>query len=450
MKKLLAYVLAMMMLFMVGTAFAAEIALENVLDGETYTAYKILNYSQSGTAISYYLDADDYTSFGSVLEAAGFAFTASSDGAQYYVNNSESFDAAAAAAYLSDHCADLGDALGKVSTIGADGSASFTNLDKGYYFVTSSAGTLCALHSDDEIAKAVEKNTVPEEDKKQSAEEGTGYTDDTLDFNIGDTVYYQVEIKDGKGTASAITLQDTMTAGLTYQNNAKVFAGDNEITPGGNTFTLTNASDGFTIVFAAAYVAGLNENEIITVKYSAVINSDAIIDSDANTNTVEMTYSEQSQTDVVKIETYDFTLEKVDESNAALSGAKFNLFKEETGGAALIFKKDDTGYYLSTAEGAEAAIDAGDGSGVNIRGLAPGTYWLEETVVPDGYNKLAERVKVTIVSGAEAPAKVKVENKAGTELPSTGGMGTTIFYVIGGLLIIGAAVVLVARRKAHD
>ena len=141
MKKLFALMLALMMVFMVGTAFAAEIELKNVLDGETYTAYKILNYSQNGTAISYYLDAADYESFGSVLEAAGFEFIASSDGAQYYVKNTETFDPAAAAAYLSENSAALGNALGKVTTTGEDGSANFSNLEEGYYFVTSSAGT---------------------------------------------------------------------------------------------------------------------------------------------------------------------------------------------------------------------------------------------------------------------------------------------------------------------
>ena len=94
------------------------------------------------------------------------------------------------------------------------------------------------------------------------------------------------------------------------------------------------------------------------------------------------------------------------------------------------------------------AVD--DENGVNVRGLAPGKYYLEEDEVPDGYNKLASRHEVTIAADATSPVEVIVINHAGTELPSTGGIGTTIFYVVGGILLVGAAIVLVARRKAND
>lgn len=446
MKKLIALMLALAMVMVVVVASAGTIELQNVIDGETYTAYKILNYSESsnGSSISYYLTSDEYSDIGAILEAAGFEFTASSDGTQYYVNNAEDFDAAGAAESLRG--AELGDALGKHTAVGADGAASFTDLEPGYYFVTSSAGTLCALHSDDEIAAAVEKNTVPEEDKKQSAD-GTDYTDDTLDFNIGDTVYYQVEITDGKGTNAAIVLTDEMSSGLTLdQNSITVKKGEAAIDS--QYYTLSSSASEFTLTLKANYVATLDENEVVTVQYRATINENAAIDSDTNTNTATLTYSEQTQTDIVKLETYDILLKKVDNNHAALAGAKFNLFTQETEGTALKFSKDGTGYYLDG--NGEVEIDADDGTGVNIRGLAPGTYWLEETVVPEGYNKLAARVSVEVKSGATSPAEVTVVNQAGTELPSTGGMGTTIFYVIGGLLIIGAAVVLVARRKAHD
>ena len=448
MKKLFALMIALVMVMVVSFAFAAEIDVENVIDGETYTAYKILNYTTDGTAYSYYLTADEYTSIGSVLETAGFAFTASSDGTQYILNNADTVDVAAVAAYLSAHAADLGNALGKATATGADGEASFTDLATGYYFVTSTAGSLCALHSETDIAKAVEKNTIPELDKKQSTIADSGYTDDTLDFNVGDTVYYQVEITDGKGTNAAITLTDVMTEGLTYQNDAKVYVGDAEVTAGENTFTLTNSGTGFEIVFAPAYVASLDEGDIITVKYSAVINDKAVVDAaDANTNTATLEYSAQTQTDKVDLETYDFVVKKTDGTDF-LEGAEFKLYDAATEGNEIKLKKDDTGYVKDASGDANIAVDSADG--VNVRGLAPGTYYLEEVVVPDGYNKLSAREAVTITSGQTAAVEITIENQAGAELPSTGGMGTTIFYVIGGLLIIGAGIVLVARRKAHE
>ena len=238
-----------------------------------------------------------------------------------------------------------------------------------------------------------------------------------------------------------------MTDGLTYQNDAKVYFGDTEVEAGENTFTLTNNETGFEIVFAPAYVAGLDNEAVVTVKYSAVINDKAAIDTDTNTNTATLKYSEQSQTDTVKLETYDFVVKKTDGTDF-LEGAEFKLYDAETGGNEITLKKDDTGYVKDASGDANIAVDSANG--VNVRGLAPGTYYLEEVVVPDGYNKLSAREAVTITSGQTAAVEITIENQAGAELPSTGGMGTTIFYVIGGLLIIGAGIVLVARRKAHD
>lgn len=451
MKKLVSIVLALALIMVVAVASAATIEVKNVIDGEHYTAYKILNYTANGDAVSYYLSASEHASIGSVLEAAGFAFTASADGTQYVLNNADTVDVASVASYLGAHTSDLGSALGTATADGASGEANFTGLSAGYYFVSSSAGSLCALHSETDIATAVEKNTIPEEDKKQSKTDGN-YADAQLDVNVGDTVYYQVEITDGKGTNGVITLTDVMDTGLTYQNDAKVYFNNVEVEAGETTFSKTDNDTGFVIAFTAAYVAGLNENDVVVVKYTAKVNESAVIRDEIN-NTATITYSEQSQTDITKVKTYDVELLKKDgegEDANALTGAKFNLYTSETGGTALTFKNDATGYYLSDAEGASVEIDAGDGTGVNIRGLEPGTYWFEETVAPDGYNKLAGRVSVTVVTNATAAAKITVVNNAGTQLPSTGGIGTTIFYVLGGILVIGAAVILIARRKAHD
>ena len=152
MKKIVALLLATVMVMAMSiNVFAASIEVKDVIDGETYTAYKILNYSDNGKtgeerAVSYYLTSDEYTAIGSVLVAAGFKFTPSADGTQYVVNNGDTLDAAAAAEYLGAHVEDLGDALGKKTATGANGSANFTDLAPGYYFVTSTAGSLCALH----------------------------------------------------------------------------------------------------------------------------------------------------------------------------------------------------------------------------------------------------------------------------------------------------------------
>ena len=325
MKKLFAMLIAMVMVFaMSATALAAEIAVKSVIDGEEYTAYKILNYTNSGDAYSYYLTADEYTAIGSALETAGFHFTASADGTQYVVDNAETVDVAAAAESLAS--ANLGNALGKFTATGASGSATFTGLTKGYYFVTTTAGSLCALHSDVDIATAVEKNTITTPDKKQGAEAGT-YADAQLDVNIGDTVYYDAEIKIGKGANYEITGTDTLSTGL------KLNHADGDITvkvagtdvPAAN-YTLTATDSGFTIVFTAAYISTLAENDVIMIEYSAVITEDIPIRQTAP-NTWEIDYSKQHSDDHTDVKTYDAQVYKTDaDTKEFLSGAGFKLY----------------------------------------------------------------------------------------------------------------------------
>ena len=99
---------------------------------------------------------------------------------------------------------------------------------------------------------------------------------------------------------------------------------------------------------------------------------------------------------------------------------------------------------------------------IAVEGLDADTYYLEETKAPDGYNKLAGPVKVeishtvsdegahmshTLKQDTTVVNKVEIENKSGTELPSTGGIGTTIFYVLGSILVIGAVVLLIAKKR---
>lgn len=454
-KKSLALLIAVVMILALGvSASAASIEVKNVVDNETYTAYKILNYTKSGNAVSYYLTDAQYTAIGSVLEAAGFAFTASSDGTQYFVNNGGTVDVSSVAAYLGAHTTDLGDALGKATATGANGSATFDNLATGYYFVTSSVGSLCALHNETDIATAVEKNSIPGIDKKEKVAAGESYVEGPIDANIGDTVNYQIVITDGTGTNAVMTMTDTMTAGLDYtagslKINGVAVADDADT----DNWTVTVNGRVITIVFKAAYVASLNANDTITVTYDATINANAVIDSaTGNENKVELDYSHQHQEDKVYVETYDFIVYKTDGTNF-LDGAEFKLYDAATGGNQIKVAKDEDGCYhvdQSATASADVTIDINSATGCNVRGLDPGTYYLEEVVVPAGYNKLNTRQSVTITTGATAAVTVTVVNNAGTELPSTGGIGTTIFYVVGGLIALSAGIVLVTRRKVGE
>ena len=451
MKKIFALLIAMVMVLGMSTSvFAASIEVKDVIDGETYTAYKILNYTANDdkSAVSYYLSKDEYDSgLGAALVAAGFTFTASSDGTQYFVSNADTVDVATAASTLAGNTNIASLALKTYTATGASGSADFGTMDTGYYFVTTTAGSLCALHDEADIATVVEKNTVTTPDKKQGTETGQ-YSNDQLDVMIGSTVYYDAEITIGKGANYEITGTDTLDDGLTLNHAAgdiTVKVGDADVAAAN--YTLTATDSGFTIVFTAAYISTLNEGDIIKIEYSAVVNENAVIRGE-NKNTFDLDYSKQHSEDYTVVKTYDAQVKKIDATTKEfLEGAGFKLYDAATGGNQITLGKDDTGYYVSADDDEEVMITSADGE--NIRGLAPGTYYLEETTVPDGYNKLAERVSFTVTKDATEAVEIEVKNNAGSVLPSTGGIGTTIFYVIGAILVIGAGVVLVTRRRMN-
>lgn len=461
----LVVVLAMVMAFMVPTAMAATIEISSPVSDESYNVYKIFDATTNDTdgdgqveeteSVAYTISntsAAWSTIIGSatadangVYIAQNLKFTPSvSDNTVYVVTQETGFSASDFAAYLKTKLNENDTALGTaVATLTSSNSYKAESLSTGYYFVTSSLGSLCALATEDTVQTITEKNSVPSIDKKQSTD-GLNYGDENIDVEIGGTVHYQIEIKDGVGTDNAITVADTMPAGATLNNSSfSVKKGSADLTKDSD-YTLTITGNNFEIVLKDTYVASLNDGEVVTVQYTGTVNDSATINGE-NSNTVTMSYSAQSATDSVKFKTYDFAVKKTDGNGDELAGAKFNLYTTETGGTALKFDSDTTGYYLSATGSAE--IDAGDGTGVNIRGLKPGTYWLEEIVTPEGYNKLAARQEVTITKDQTATAEVTVVNQAGTVLPSTGGMGTTIFYILGSLMVVGAAVVLVTNKR---
>ena len=119
--------------------------------------------------------------------------------------------------------------------------------------------------------------------------------------------------------------------------------------------------------------------------------------------------------------------------------------------------------YVRPDSGATSAIKTEivvtQGTTTNVRGLKAGTYYLVETETESGYNMLAGVVAITIsdtgvvtyipAGGTESSAEpVTIQNQAGTVLPSTGGIGTTVFYVVGGLIIVSAALVLILKKRS--
>lgn len=247
-----------------------------------------------------------------------------------------------------------------------------------------------------------------------------------------------------------------MSKGLTFNNSSlKVTANDAVTTD----YTFTPTTNGFTLVLPETYVSTLTKGTTIIVTYNATLNKDAVIDGDGNANEVKLSYGNHQNTVPSKVTTksYQFDLVKVDgTTNKLLDGAEFELADGET---KLSFVKDTAGNYRVAAageDGATTTITVKNGK-VNIYGLAGKTYTLTETKAPDGYNKLVTSETVNLADGSKTHATivgsvykdggVVVENHAGTVLPSTGGMGTTLFYVIGGGLMVAAVVLLVTKKR---
>ena len=509
-KKIFALLIAMVMVLGMSTSvFAATIVVEtgttasdgsesqDVLEGETYSAYKILNYTSDITvdpaAYSYYLTAAQYEAdadgnavadgLGDILEKAGFEFQKSADGTQYVLTNANKITAATVASYLYTNKAKVAAkaiAKSENKTAASDKEVVFSGLETGYWFVTSSLGALCSLQSYDDEEMIVEKNQTLTPPQKEVSDS---------EAQVGDTLTYTVTLTDVKGTNLKAQIVDTMSEGLTYTANEAVLkatvSGVETILTRGTEYTETVTRDDsnntvITWEITADQMTKMDAGDKIVVTYHAVVNEKASVDG-TEQNTAITRYSEQETDGVpVKVTTTDLTVNKKDPSGKALKGAKFELYRtdanadpaadhvivkltEMTEAEILAALGKDAGgnqvqpvatthYYKVDPNSTNTTIDMAVKDGENYKysearifGLdEDSTYYLRETKAPEGYNLLKEEKEV-----APGLNTIDVTNEAGSILPSTGGIGTTIFYIIGAILVIGAGVVLVTRRRMN-
>ena len=475
-RKILSLVLALAMVMgLATTAFAEEgeetttkpgsITITNALKGETYKAYQILyleSYNAEKGIYAYkanpawedWLKEDSQKQYVSINDQGYVTWVEGAKAADF---------AKAAKGQLSGKTAD-----GHV-TPSADGSATISNLKLGYYLVDSTVGALCELNTTKPGVEITDKNQTPTIEKKVQ-EDSDGSWGDVNDADIGQTVNFKSTISAKPGARNYV-VHDKMDAALEFGSVTSITAGSKRLTEGANsdyTVVTTGLTDGctFHIVFTQAYLDSITVDTKIVINYTAKLTSDAVAGT-GYVNDTWLDYGDNQHTEHDTTTTYTWKLpiykyHKDGETQKALAGAEFILYKgtEENREYAQVDNGKLTGW---TKEKAKATtLVSGDDGMIVVEGLDADTYYLEETKAPGGYNKLAGPVKVEIshtvsVEGADMThtlkqdttvvEKVEIENKSGTELPSTGGIGTTIFYVLGSILVIGAVVLLIAKKR---
>ena len=471
MKKIFALLIAMVMVLGMSTSvFAAgdgSITIQNTVKDKSYEVYKVFDATYSGTNVSYTYDGSNAT-FLAALQGDSSPFTATTNTAgTYNIALKDGKTAADVSTFLTAQKANLGSA---VKTATGDGKTqTLTGVDYGYYYITTTTGSVVTIDSALKDVTVIDKNEViPPPDKAEQVANGTWTEEpesgnESTTGNIGDTVKYKVTGSfnryQGEELVTKITFTDTMSEGLTPNKDVVIKINGTEVSV---TPTYSNNDRTWTAEITTATVA--NDGTITfnydtpstyEITYSAVINENAKIANPEN-NTFTLKYNDKGdQSDTTEVVTYKIDLEKVDPSGTKLAGAKFKLYDAATEGNEIpVVLVSGTGDKTSTvdnvyrhAKANETGVEmvTGTTGKIIVQGLANGSYYFEETEAPEGFNKLTARTEATTIS--DANATITVTNQSGTELPSTGGIGTTIFYIVGAILVIGAGVVLVTRRR---
>lgn len=462
MRKLFRVLLALAMtLALAVPAFAAEtgsITITNPQENHTYTAYKIFDVTYSGENYSYTISDTD-PAFSTVkayadVAANGLNLTAVADTGKYNVSSSAGFSAASFAQYLKTKA----DSLGTGTAFIEDGNTmKASGLALGYYFISGTSGTVCELATAKDI-QIRDKNEVPEIKKDVDDNDRT--------VEIGQKLTYTItgKVPSTKGYDEfTYQVTDTMTEGLTFNNDVTVTIGGVDVT---SAATITNNGNGFVAsVNMMHYQDQIDAPVVIT--YTATVNEKAI-QRDKETNTATLKYSNdpankdsfKESSVEVNVFSFNIVINKYAKGseNTKLEGAKFVLKNAEN----KYYKYDAATKAVSWVDDKSAATEVTtDANGAaRFDGLQAGTYNLEETAAPAGYNQLTKDITIvldkngsaTIDGAASAPGATHslttgVANSTGTVLPETGGTGIVIFVALGALAVICSGVFLVTNKR---
>ena len=467
------------------------ITVTNAKAGETYKVYKILSlesYDDSKKAYSYVKNpvGDKWNDF---VNNSRDYLEINKDGYVTFVAGKDNPEGAREFALKAMDYAKKNKIDATATATASEGrdtdiTVKFENLSLGYYLVESSVGTACSIDTAHPNMEVRDKHDAPSVSKKII--EGDGLSGVITDsgtknsVNIGDMVAFEVTIN-VKPNAKKYVLHDKMDDHLQFGMVSDAHAylkdekNDSKNNPGlklTQDFVVnTNTDHGcafdisFTDAFYKTYEEAINSGNLnkITFTYLATVKNDAPINT-AMPNTAYLTYGEHSKTEEVKTNTYTWGIPVYKYTTntgakEALAGAKFILSTDSnpTVDNALKFTNTGNTYRYAATRGNNELVSADDGM-ININGLQSGTYYLKETKAPDGYNLLKDSIKIVVTGDAEngkpiikvnntVVEKVEVQNNKGSILPSTGGMGTTLIYVVGSILVLASGIVLFSKRK---
>ncbi len=487
------------------SVFATDITISGGVSGSEYAAYKLLNATDGGEGKFAYTLNEVYAD---ILKAV----TGKDNQADIvaYINGLDSegirtFADAAYAAILAD--SSISADYTTDNDVFAGVEQGYYLIAETKLGDTADTFSLVMLDTagEDDITVNTKEDKPSVEKKVEEINDSTGDSSwgDSADYDIGDVINFAIT-----GTVSGkyvdyqsyyYSFLDTMQKGLTYNEDAKVYVvnGNSKVdvteqfTITSTTNEETNLANGFVAKANLKELTGVtvNASTTVVVEYTATLNENAALGSTGNKNEVYLEYEnnpthkadgipgtddkpeEPSKTpiDVNIIFTFESVVSKVDKDANPLEGAGFTLYKWSAADNDWIVCKEEI---------------KGDGvTEFNFVGLDVGKYKLAESTVPGGYNKcedivfeiVAEYDESTdphtltalsvknadgeIVSeGNEASFSVDVAagkvatdviNISGDELPETGGIGTTIFYIVGGLLAVGALVLLIAKKRMN-
>ncbi len=460
-----------------GKGGSGEITIQNASKGIHYTVTKIFDatYNSTTKTVAYTysgtLPTNDYFE----QNATTGAITIKDAG-----KDAEGNLTANAAKWLNDNIS--GEKV--VDAVEADGTEfKVTGLQYGYYLITSDLGTGTAISVDTTKPSATmyDKN-----ENKPHFDEGQGKKANNTNVAIGETVTYTIDFTatnfTGAGEAAkkvvSYEIADTLPNYLSDVNVTKIEVND------GTAHDVTKQFTDKKIKLDWVDANGnslYKNNAVITITYTAKVTQNAVIAGAGNPNKVTITPKDKDDNDLPgkiedteTIKTYALAIKKVDEKGTPLPGATFEF-------PFAVTKVGDDYFVDASATTQKSTLTTPDTGILLIKGVKAGTYSVTETGAPEGYNVLPgpisvkatetsatttnvtkyidangnitdteTEIVVEYVNNNIAADAVFVVNKAGAELPGTGGIGTTIFYVLGSLLVVGCGIVLISRKRMQD